>query len=81
VRRLELENRLHRAALGALVILGTNCGGITSSFELVRTQRLVVVDSADRPQMSLGPGPVVTFHDAAGDVRLDAATLRVPSAP
>ncbi len=80
LRRLELENRVHRLALVAVAIAATQCGSssVTANFALVRANRLEIVDGSDRPVLTLTAreGGAVTFVGETPPVQIDAATLR-----
>ncbi len=72
--RLERQNRTLRAAwvLSAIALL--NCGGITSNYERVNTNSLVIIDDDDAPVITLASDGTIRFH-AQAPVVLDAETL------
>ncbi|NJK31917.1 MAG: hypothetical protein HC927_05595 [Deltaproteobacteria bacterium] len=72
--RLERQNRTLRAAwvLSAIALL--NCGGITSNYERVNTNTLVIVDESEAPVITMAANGTITFHGPTPAV-LDAETL------
>lgn len=76
VARLERQNRILRTSLLLGVASLFTCGGVTSNFELVRTQQLVIVDGSEQPKISLSQGGEIILHDGPNSVTLDAARLR-----
>jgi hypothetical protein len=73
---LESQNRLLRASLLLSTIALVTCGGVTSHYELVTTNTLVIRDTQDEPKItfsSAGNG-TITFH-ATTPMTLDADAL------
>lgn len=79
VRRLERSNRRLKIAGGLLALLAVACGsGVTSTFTLVRTERLQIIDKTEAPLISLtsdGGGQIV-LHDGKGNISIGAAEFR-----
>lgn len=75
VARLERHNRALRATLllGAMAMI--TCGGVTSSYERVNTNTLVVQAADERPVITLASDGTITFAAATAPVVLDAKTL------
>lgn len=72
---LERHNRALRASLLLTAIGLVTCGGVTSNYERVNTNTLVIVDANDRPVITLASNGTINFADPKGPVVLDAKTL------
>lgn len=77
VAALEAQNRLLRASLLLSLTALVTCGGVTSHYELVTTNTLVIRDASEQPKITLsseGNG-TITLHGTTPPVTLDAETL------
>lgn len=74
---LERQNRLLRSTLLLSTIALVTCGGITSNYERVNTNHLVIVDAHDQPTITLTAdgGGTITFHGTGSPVVLDAEAV------
>lgn len=84
VARLEQQNRTLRTSIVLLLLGVATCGGggITSNFERVYTNVLVIRDAKEQPRITLDQRGTITFHRAEGDVVLDGdAVARLVAAP
>lgn len=80
---LETQNRLLRASLLLSLIALVTCGGITSHYELVTTNTLVIRDASEQPKITLSSdgGGTITFHTATPPVTLSSdAVVKLLSA-
>lgn len=77
VAALETQNRLLRATLLLSTIALVTCGGVTSHYELVTTNTLVIRDAQDQPKITLSSDAngTITFHGTTPPVTLDADAL------
>lgn len=77
ITALETQNRLLRTTLLLSAIALVTCGGVTSHYELVTANTLVIRDTHDEPKItfsSAGNG-TITFHATTPPVTLDADAL------
>ena len=83
VAELERQNRALRTTIVLALLAFVTCGGggITSNFERVNTNVLVIRTAQDQPRITLDQNGAITFHRAEGDVVLDGdAVARLLSA-
>lgn len=85
VAALEAQNRLLRASLLLSLTALVTCGGVTSHYELVTTNTLVIRDASEQPKITLsadGDG-TITFHGTNPPVTLssDAIAKLLAAAP
>jgi len=76
ITHLERQNRALRASalLGAIALVTCGGSGVTSSFQRVNTNSLVVVSGDDKPVITLSARGGITFADPTAPVVIDAAT-------
>lgn len=74
---LEHQNRLLRSTLFLSIIALVTCGGVTSDYERVNTNYLVIVDAQGQPTITLTSdgGGTITFHGATSSAVLDAEAV------
>lgn len=75
IAALEHQNRLLRSTLLLSVVGLVTCGGVTSNYERVNTNTLVIVDDQDQRKITLAANGQITFHGPGAPVVLDGETL------
>jgi hypothetical protein len=75
IATLERQNHFLRTLFAVTAIALVTCGGVTSNYELVNTNQLVIVDHQNQPKITLSSNGTITFQHPTTPVVLDANTL------